>query len=210
MSLLDTILSSHEAADAVHTSEPASPAAGLSETGDDLSPLFWQPGKAGFYSPRMGRPSLQRHMAYRNVGRVMGLCLLMGEISPLRFNRHVLKFVMGRQPAWHDMAFFDPSMYEGMRQLLVLADQGNAEAILNTEVYFTIRLGGDEAPSEQLFDLVPGGSSLQVTAENVFDYVRRYCEFRMVRSVKEPLEVRGFASILFCIRNATAAFFRSK
>ena len=35
----------------------------------DNSPLFFQPGKTGFYSPRCGRISEERLSCYRNVGR---------------------------------------------------------------------------------------------------------------------------------------------
>ena len=36
---------------------------------DDNQPLFWQPGKRGFYSPKPGRVSQERLSAFRNVGR---------------------------------------------------------------------------------------------------------------------------------------------
>lgn len=36
---------------------------------EDLSPLFWQPGKRGYYSPRPGKGSAERLSAFRNVGR---------------------------------------------------------------------------------------------------------------------------------------------
>ena len=43
---------------------------------DDSSPLFWQPGKRGFYSPRPGKNSPERLNAFRNVGRyVFPLCV---------------------------------------------------------------------------------------------------------------------------------------
>ena len=35
----------------------------------DNSPLFFQPGKTGFYSPRCGKISVERLNCYRNVGR---------------------------------------------------------------------------------------------------------------------------------------------
>ena len=35
----------------------------------DNSPLFFQPGKTGFYSPRCGKVSVERLSCYRNVGR---------------------------------------------------------------------------------------------------------------------------------------------
>ena len=35
----------------------------------DNSPLFFQPGKTGFYSPSCGKISVERLNCYRNVGR---------------------------------------------------------------------------------------------------------------------------------------------
>lgn len=36
---------------------------------DDNAPLFYTPGKRGFYSPRAGKASSERFNAFRNVGR---------------------------------------------------------------------------------------------------------------------------------------------
>lgn len=36
---------------------------------EDNVPLFWQPGKRGFYFPRPGKNSPERLNAFRNVGR---------------------------------------------------------------------------------------------------------------------------------------------
>lgn len=36
---------------------------------EDLSPLFWQPGKRGYYSPCQGKATAERLNAFRNVGR---------------------------------------------------------------------------------------------------------------------------------------------
>lgn len=38
---------------------------------EDNSPLFWQPGKRGFYSPRPGKSAPERLNAFRNVGRYL-------------------------------------------------------------------------------------------------------------------------------------------
>ena len=46
------------------------------EDEEDNASLFYQPGKRGFYSPRQGKCSAERINAFRNVGRIMGLCLL--------------------------------------------------------------------------------------------------------------------------------------
>jgi E3 ubiquitin-protein ligase EDD1 len=58
---------------------------------EDSRSLFWQPGKRGFYSPRPGKNTPERLNGFRNVGRIIGLCLLQNEICPLYLNRHVLK-----------------------------------------------------------------------------------------------------------------------
>jgi len=36
---------------------------------EDNAPLFYSPGKRGFYTPRQGRGSYERMNAFRNVGR---------------------------------------------------------------------------------------------------------------------------------------------
>ena len=59
--------------------------------GEETAPLFYQPGKRGFYTPRQGRPTEVRLNAFRNVGRLIGLCLLQNELCPLFLNRHVIK-----------------------------------------------------------------------------------------------------------------------
>lgn len=41
----------------------------MDDNTDDCAPLFYCPGKAGFYSPRQGKASFERLNAFRNVGR---------------------------------------------------------------------------------------------------------------------------------------------
>ena len=83
---------------------------------------FYSPGKRGFYSPVQGRATPERLNAFRNVGRLMGLCLLQNELCPLFFNRHVIKHLLSRKVRFHDLAFFDPVIYESLRQLVVDAE----------------------------------------------------------------------------------------
>ena len=89
---------------------------------EDNAPLFYSPGKRGFYSPVQGKASTERLNAFRNVGRLIGICLLQNELCPLFLNRHVIKFILGRKVRFHDLAFFDPVIYESLRQLVVDAE----------------------------------------------------------------------------------------
>lgn len=50
--------------------------------------------------------------------RLIGLCLLQNELFPLFLQRHVLKFILRRPIRFHDLAFFDPVVYESLRQII--------------------------------------------------------------------------------------------
>lgn len=38
-------------------------------------------------------------------------------------------------------------------------------------------------------ELIPGGRDVPVTSSNIFDYVRRYTEYRLIKSQEKALEV---------------------
>ncbi|OQR77876.1 E3 ubiquitin-protein ligase UBR5-like [Tropilaelaps mercedesae] len=157
---------------------------------EDNSPFFYQPGKTGFYSPRQGKCTPERLNAFRNIGRVMGLCLLQNELCPIPLSRHVLKYILNRRIGWHDLAFFDPVLYESLRQILLEAgdskDANKEEVIAALDLTFTIDLGQEEGGDT--VELIPDGRIVHVTAHNVYDYVRRYAEYRMVKSQERALE----------------------
>lgn len=48
----------------------------------------------------------------------------------------------------------------------------------------------DLSPEEggRSVELIPGGRNIEVTEQNVFDYVRKYFEYRMIRSQHKALE----------------------
>ncbi|XP_001947833.2 E3 ubiquitin-protein ligase UBR5 isoform X3 [Acyrthosiphon pisum] len=148
---------------------------------DDNTPLFYCPGKQGFYSPRQGKSSYERLNAFRNTGRLIGLCLLQNELCPMYFNRHVLKVILGRSIRFHDLAFFDPVMYESLRQLVLDAESKDKESLFSAlDLNFSIDLSQEEGGGS--VELVSCGVDIEVTPSNVYDYVRRYAEFRMFKT----------------------------
>jgi len=77
--------------------------------------------------------------------RIIGLCLLQNEICPLFLNRHVLKFLLSRKIGWHDLAFFDPAMYDGLRQLVHDAETKDFTSMFSAlELTFAIDLSQEE------------------------------------------------------------------
>ncbi|KAK7870183.1 hypothetical protein R5R35_012737 [Gryllus longicercus] len=157
------------------------------EDADDSSPLFYSPGKRGFYSPRQGKASFERLNAFRNVGRLIGLCLLQNELCPIFLNRHVMKYVLGRPVRFHDLAFFDPVIYESLRQLVVDAETKDSNSLFSAlDLTFSIDLSVEEGGGS--LELVSGGRDIEVTASNVYDYVRKYAECRMIKVQEKALE----------------------
>ncbi|RWS30595.1 E3 ubiquitin-protein ligase hyd-like isoform X4 [Leptotrombidium deliense] len=154
---------------------------------EDNAPLFYQPGKRGFYSPRQGRCTPERLNAFRNVGRILGLCLLQNELCPIFLNRHVIKYILRRPIAWHDLAFFDPMLYESLRMLIVDAENSRDSSMLaGLDLRFSVDLCPEEGGCQ--VDLIPNGRNVEVTLQNIYDYVRRYASYRMVKSQERALQ----------------------
>ncbi|XP_045542475.1 E3 ubiquitin-protein ligase UBR5 isoform X3 [Papilio machaon] len=154
---------------------------------DDAAPLFYSPGKRGYYSPRQGRATSERINAFRNVGRIIGLCLLQNELCPMFLNRHVLKYILARPIRFHDLAFFDPVVYESLRQLVADAENGDSHSLFAAlDLNFSLEMCEEEGGG--CVELVPGGREIEVTALNVYDYVRKYAQHRMLHSQEKALE----------------------
>ena len=169
------------------------------EDSEDNSPLFYQPGKRGFNSLRQGKCTPERLNAFRNVGRIIGLCLLENELCPIYFNRHVIKYILKKPVAWHDLAFFDPVLYESLRQLILDAENSkdSTSFFQSLDLRFSIDLCEEEGGCH--VDLIPNGRNIEVNANNVYDYVRKYALYRMVHSQERALQVnfRKFNLIIY-------------
>ncbi|XP_012274394.1 E3 ubiquitin-protein ligase UBR5 isoform X2 [Orussus abietinus] len=153
----------------------------------DNAPLFYSPGKSGFYTPRQGRASFERLNAFRNVGRLIGLCLLQNELCPIFLNRHVIKYILGRPIRFHDLAFFDSVIYESLRQLVIDAETKDSNSLFSAlDLTFSIDLCPEEGGGS--IELLPNGGDIEVTATNVYDYVRKYAEVRMIKVQEKALE----------------------
>lgn len=163
---------------------------------EDNAPLFYCPGKRGFYAPRQGKSSFERLNAFRNVGRVLGLCLLQNELCPIFLTRHVLKSILGRSIKFHDLAFFDPVVYESLRQLVVDAETKDSNSLFSAlDLNFTIDLAPEEGGGT--VEIMPGGKDVEVTSSNVYDYVRKYAKYRMIKVQEKAIEVK---TLVYCFK----------
>ena len=92
------------------------------------------------------------------------------------------------QIGWQDLAFFDPVSYESLRKLILTSREG--KELRNLGVTFCVTLCPEEGGES--VELVSGGSSVAVTAENVYEYVRKYAQLRMIHINEEPLRVSAY------------------
>lgn len=66
-------------------------------------------------------------------------------MCPLFLNRHVIKYILGRKIGWHDLAFFDPVMYESLRQLVVDSETKDASLLFAAlDMNFCMELCAEE------------------------------------------------------------------
>ncbi|TKR96946.1 hypothetical protein L596_010889 [Steinernema carpocapsae] len=169
---------------------PAAPPAPGSQVNeiDDCKPLFFKPAKSGFWSPNPGTLSSGRINAFRNVGRIIGICLVQTEIFPFNLCRHVLKFILGRPITWYDLAFYDPELFNSLRNLIFNdEDDGDQTA----EYYDLLSLSfslDDPHEAGALIHLKPGGENIPVTKENVVEYLYLFVQDRLLGRHLQCLE----------------------
>jgi len=181
----------------------------------DCTSLLFCPGNPGYFSFRPGQyygqePDLSTESsqedgmvvinAYRlalcnTIGRLAGTCLRQRDLFPLRFSRHVLKYLLDREVAFHDLAFFDPVVYEAQRQLLNDYTEAGDD-FEDLDLCFTIKLRPEMGGAD--VELIPGGKDVAVTPSNVQDFVQRYAQLLMIGCVQDELDAlkAGFLEVI--------------
>eukprot|EP00045_Choanoeca_perplexa_P017341 m.249252 g.249252 ORF g.249252 m.249252 type:complete len:2302 (+) comp17511_c0_seq1:143-7048(+) len=181
----------------------------------DCTGVLFCPGNPGYFSLRPGQyyghaldisgassqeDGLVSVNAYRlalcnTIGRLAGLSLRQRDLFPLRLSRHVLKYLLGREVAFHDLAFFDPAVYEAQRQLLNDYKEAGDD-FEDLDLCFTVKLRPEMGGAD--VELVPDGKEVEVNPNNVTDYVQRYAKLLMIDCVKDELEAlkTGFLEVI--------------
>ncbi|EDO37117.1 predicted protein, partial [Nematostella vectensis] len=122
---------------------------------------------------------------YTAIGRFIGLSLWFNNTVPLNFSRHVVKFLLSRDVTWEDLAFFNADLFEGLSRMMIDANH----PLMTSETFqatycchFETSVGGTTE------ELVPGGSHLPVSPENIYQYVRLYASKVMIGCVEAELQ----------------------
>lgn len=151
---------------------------------DPIDKLLHCPGKPSFFCPVPGKWTSFRLAWFRTLGRLMGLSVMHNDIFPITFTRPVLKFILGRKVAWHDLAFFDPELFETLRKTVV-AGTSLPSTVESWELTFIIDL--PEWMGSGSVELIPDGANVAVTSANVRKYVELYGQHLMVEVIRPAL-----------------------
>jgi len=91
------------------------------------------------------------------------------------------------------MAFFDAEVYEGLRKMIVNSREANGKELMaSVGVTFSVQMSTEEGG--KIHELVEGGASIPVTPDNVFEYVKKYAEWRMTGICWSSLHVSHWFS----------------
>jgi E3 ubiquitin-protein ligase EDD1 len=78
------------------------------------------------------------------------LCLLQNELFPLPLSRHVIKYILNRRIRWHDLAFFDVTMYENLRRTAFDAEKNGPQYINDLHLTFSTTVTEKEVSNQQI------------------------------------------------------------
>ena len=99
------------------------------------------------------------------------------------------QYILGRPIRFHDLAFFDPVIYESLRQLVMDTEKSGvdgSQALQALDLTFSIDLCVEEGGGS--VELIANGRDVEVTNVNIYQYVRKYAEYRMVTSQEKALK----------------------
>jgi len=153
------------------------------------APFFVRIESSGHYVPVPATCSENRLNAFRNVGRMIGICLQQREIFPIQLARHVLKFILGKTLTWYDLAFFDARLFDSMRSLIYDDDTGNPRP---KEFYDTLEMNYvmnfSEKEGGSTVELKAGGEDIALTRDNILEYFYLFVEKRLLGPAIPVLE----------------------
>lgn len=133
----------------------------------------------------------ESHLRYFHLlGRILGKSLMDGQITPVHLVQPMYKHLMGWPITLNDLQFLDDDVY---RNLLSMRDMEDL-SVLDLEFNVT----EDHLGSADTVDLVPNGSSIAVTNDNLKEYLEAQLKYRLLTRIKSQLSelLRGFYEVV--------------
>jgi hypothetical protein len=122
--------------------------------------------------------------AYTMLGTVVALAAYNQILLPIRFPLFLYKKLLGKPIRLNDLEEIEPDTVRGLKDLLQMKERGEDLAT----VMLTFTLVRDNFGTPQEIELVGGGANIEVTNDNVEEYVRECFEWHAHRSVRPQFE----------------------
>ncbi|XP_013138521.1 PREDICTED: ubiquitin-protein ligase E3A [Papilio polytes] len=137
--------------------------------------------------------SFETEAQFTLIGIVLGLAIYNNIILAVNFPMVVYRKLMGRKGAFEDLADWNPSLYNGLKDMLDYSGDDLEEVY-----YQTFRICYKDVFGNNIFhDLKDEGDSLFVTQANKREFVDMYADFLLNKSVETQFRAfrRGFVMV---------------
>ncbi|XP_045533813.1 ubiquitin-protein ligase E3A [Papilio machaon] len=137
--------------------------------------------------------SFETEAQFTLIGIVLGLAIYNNIILAVNFPMVVYRKLMGRKGSFEDLADWNPSLYNGLKDMLDYCGDDLEEVY-----YQTFRICYKDVFGNNLFhDLKDEGDSLFVTQANKREFVDLYADFLLNKSVETQFRAfrRGFVMV---------------
>jgi ubiquitin-protein ligase E3 A len=130
--------------------------------------------------------SSDEDILYQTLGTVVALAVYNQIMLPIRFPLLFYKKMLGRPLGMHDLSELEPGLVQSFRQLLHMRSRG--ESVSAAFLTFTGII--DRYGTLVTEELVPNGDLMDVTNDNVDEYISLYCSWYMTTSIER--QFKGF------------------
>lgn len=143
------------------------------------------------FTPSVDSPAFQpnplsmivsEHLQYfKFVGRIIGKAILDEQALDAHFTRSFYKHILGVPVTYHDIESIDPVFYKSLREIMM-------NPIDDLYLCLTFSADRDEFGVRKTDELIPGGSSIEVTDANKSEYVRLMAQHRLTMSIRSQID----------------------
>lgn len=129
---------------------------------------------------------------FRFLGRIMGKALFDQQLISGHMVCYLYKHILGWPVTFEDLQLVDQDVYSNMKKLLTLSEEELEYACLD----FTVT--ENFMDQRRTVDLVPNGSNIDVTTENLPEYLEAMLKYRLIDRIKPQLTelLLGFFDVI--------------
>ena len=135
--------------------------------------------------------AMEDHLVYfRFVGRLLGKALFDGQIVATHMIRHLYKHLLGWPLMFEDIEMIDDEIYRSLQQMLEIDDV--------EMLYLNFTVSEESLGETKVVELVPGGTDVDVTNDNLKEFMEASLRYRVLDRVGPQLKelLQGFYEVV--------------